>query len=83
MKKEPGEETTHGSLLESSLKAIAAVIVKDGMGAILTYLLLLLLTVESDFSCLQATAIKGGTFNFDGCGDDGGGDFLHEFKESW
>ena len=75
---EPAEEA-NCSLLESSLKAIAAVIVKDGMGAILTYLLLL--TVESDFSCLQTTATKGGAFNFDGCG--GGFDFLHESKESW
>ena len=72
-------------MVESSLKAKAAVIVKDGMGAILTYLLR---PTDSDGSCLQNVSAVGGTSGSCGCGggDDesvSDGNFLHESQESW
>ena len=73
-------------MVESSLKAKAAVIVKDGMGAILTYLLR---PTDSDGSCSQnVNAVGGGTSVSCDCGggDDesvSDGNFLHESQESW
>ena len=72
-------------MVESSLKAKAAVIVKDGMGAILTYLLR---PTDSDGSCLQNVNAVGGITGSCGCGggDDesvSDGNFLHESQESW
>ena len=69
-------------MVESSLKAKAAVIVKDGIGAILTYLLR---PTDSDGSCLQNVNAVGGTSGSCG-GDDesvSDGNFLHESQESW
>ena len=67
-------------MVESSLKAKAAVIVKDGMGAILTYLLR---PTDSDGSCLQNVNAVGGASGSCGCESVSDGNFLHESQESW